>query len=110
LIGFRNNAVPVIIKRSCVIESDPIVGGAHHTITPVAIRRIPMKKPRLDAAFTNQCSGFPTIGECTIDLSSSQEAEAMPPRIRVNGTISINSSGHDATTYHFAKPRFLLCQ
>ena len=78
-----------------MIESDLGVGGAHHTITPVAIKRIPMKKPRPDMILTSQRNGFPMTGERPIDLSRSQEAEATPPKIRVNGALSINNSGHN---------------
>lgn len=94
-----------MIKRSCVMESDLDVAGTHHTTTPVAIKRIPTKKPRWDTIFTNQRNGFPITGERPNDRSRSQEAEATPPKISVNGTLANSRSDHKTTIRHFAKLR-----
>ena len=90
-----------MIKRSCVTESDLDVGGTHHTTIPVAIKRIPTKKPRWDMIFTNQRNGFPATGERPTNRSRSQEAEATPPKISVNGTLANNKSDHNTTIRHF---------
>lgn len=82
LIGFRNSAIPVTIKRVCVTESQPCTA---QTSIPVAIERIPMMNPRPDTIFTSQRNGFPKMGVRLTSFSSTQEVAAIPPTIRRNG-------------------------
>ena len=92
LIGFRNSAIPVTIKRVCVAESQPCTA---QTSIPVATKRIPMIKPRPDIIFTSQRSGFPKRGVRPTSFSSTQEVVAMPPTIRRNGVVLTNNSRHN---------------
>jgi len=92
LIGFRNSAIPVTIKRVCVTESQLC---AAQTTNPVATKRIPMKKPRPDMIFTSQRNGFPKMGVRLTSFSSSQEVAAIPPTIRRNGVLFTNNSRHN---------------
>ena len=92
LIGFRNSAIPVTIKRVCVTESQLC---AAQTTSPVATKRIPMKKPRPAMIFTNQRSGFPKTGVRLTSFSSNQEVAAIPPTTRKNGVAFTNNSRHN---------------
>jgi len=92
LIGFRNSAIPVTIRRVCVTESQLC---AAQTTNPVATKRTPMKKPRPDVIFTSQRNGFPKMGVRPTSFSSSQEVAAIPPTIRRNGVLFTNNSRHN---------------
>ena len=68
LIGFRNSASPVAIRRYLVPVSS---SGFDHATAAVVKRRIPMMKPRYDVGFSL--------------FFISHEAAVMPPRIRMYG-------------------------
>lgn len=92
LIGFKNSAIPVTIKRVCVTESQPCTA---QTTIPVAIKKIPIKKPRPDMIFTSQRNGFPKSGVRLTSFSNSQEVAAIPPTIRMYGVLFTNNSRHN---------------
>jgi len=92
LMGFRNSAIPVTIRRVCVTESQLC---AAQTTTPVVIKRIPRIKPRPAMIFTSQRNGFPKTGVRLTSFPSSQEVAATPPTIRMYGVLFTNNSRHN---------------
>ncbi len=72
-MGFSISASPVAISRYRVYVSGV---GVDQTVVAVIIRRIPRMKPREDRIFAIQVRGFAVF-------SSSHEAAAMPPRMRM---------------------------
>lgn len=78
--GFKNKARPVTINRYRVPESQACID---QVLAAVTNKRTPIKNPKSDVAFTNQLTSSPTTGAGLANFSSSHEAVAIPPKIKM---------------------------